>query len=98
MEEKTEIIKVKVNGIYYDTYLDNGVQRFVKDSLIIYLYSIGKIIDLNKMYVDFERGAFKLEDYHRFYAGTGYSVAGFEEIFCQNQDSQTIIENPLWEK
>ncbi len=88
-----EKITVKINGIEYQTIVEDRVQRFVKDHILYYLYEKGHI-NLNQMAKDYQLGCFSLEDYHRFYAGIGYSVGGFEEVFC---DTDTTIENQLWE-
>ncbi len=86
-------MEVTVNGIIYKTHIDkDGVQRFVVDKLIKYLYLKGEI-DFTQASIDYQMGCFTLEDYHRFYAGIGYSVCGFMDIFSE---TETEIENPLW--
>lgn len=96
-----EIIKIKVNGLSYDTVVANNVQRFPVNQLIRHLVDT-KQVDLNNLCIDYQKGKFTLEEYQQFYMGMGYSVCGFEEIFGVNsgflaKKDKAEIENPLWD-
>lgn len=70
----------------------NGVYRWQEDGLIRWLSDIDQL-DLNAMCVAFQRGAFTLDEYMRFYRGLGYSLSGFIEIFG---DHLGLYEKKTW--
>jgi hypothetical protein len=92
---KNKKIKVKVNGKEYDTIIDKeGVQRFVKNDVIDYLFNSGKI-DVNKLSIDFYNKKFDKRSFAEFNMMLGYSICGFRDLsFFQDWK----IENPLWNK
>lgn len=98
-----DIIKVKVGGVEYETYIDpNGVQRFRANSLLNFLFENRKNknqnskIDLNEIAILFHtKQPFSQRDYAEFNMMLGYSVCGFAEL-SSFEDME--IENPLWEE
>lgn len=89
-----DIIQVKVGEKTYDTMIDEaGVQRFIKNSLLCYLFE-EDMIDLNQICFDYHHDKFSKIDYAEFMMALGYSVCGFAELSCF-EDME--IENPLWE-
>jgi hypothetical protein len=90
-----EIIKVKVNNIEYDTIIDkHGTQRFIENKVIRHLVDI-KVIDLNKLVIDYFNNKFDQKSYAEFNMMLGYSVSGFSEL-SSFMDYEII--NPLWVK
>ena len=91
-----DLIWVTVGGVEYGTYIDpDGVQRFVGDPILEYLYQTGRL-DFNKMAVDYHSGKYPeltQRIYAEFNMKTGYSVSGFSEL-SSFQDMEII--NPLW--
>lgn len=99
-----DIIKVKVGGIEYETYIDErGTQRFRKNSLLDFLFNSrenkkqNSKVDLNELAILFhsKNPPFSQRDYAEFNMMLGYSVAGFAEL-SSFEDME--IENPVWEK
>ncbi len=77
---------VTVNGIDYDAYTDDqGVVRFPERECpeLFEEYPILNegFRDLNAIWMDFNRGAFEVEDVMDLYMSIGYSVFGFWEVF-----------------
>ena len=65
---------------------EGGVYRFKENSLVCWLTTPvpptdNVLVDLNLLYIAYDRGAFTLEDYMAFYRDMGYSLCGFIEIF-----------------
>ena len=77
---------VTVNGDDYDAITDDqGVIRFPRRECpeIFEEYPIvnNDFRDLNAIWMDFNRGAFEVEDVMELYMSMGYSVFGFWEVF-----------------
>ena len=90
-----DVIKIKVGGVAYDTFIDDkGVQRFKKNSVLDYLVNTG-VINLNPLVIMFASDRFTQRDYAEFNMMLGYSVDGFADL-SSFQDME--IENPLWNK
>jgi hypothetical protein len=91
----SEEITVKVGHKFYPTVLDQrGVQRFKENSLLRYLVD-KKIIDLNRVCMDYQCGNFDQVHYAEFMMMIGYSVCGFCDL-KEFHDMEVI--NPLWEE
>lgn len=96
MENKQkEIIKVKIGGVEYDTFIDeNGVQRFPKNDVVNHLFESGQL-DLNKLILDYKQsGEISQRDYLEFNMMLGYSVHGIWEL---SSFKDLEFENPLWD-
>lgn len=96
-------IEVKINGVPYQTYLDDcGVQRFVGNHIIKRIFrmhdnkpitAIPKELSLNNIWIEQQHGTFTLDEVKEIYRLFEISVCGYEEVF--NDDK---IENPRWSK
>ena len=93
----SEIIKIKINGVEYDTYIDeHGTQRFFENPnhfLVKQLKDYGGTEDMDSMCMKYHRGEFNQKDYAEFHMGVGYSVYGWSTL---SHFANMLIINPLW--
>lgn len=100
MSEK-EIIIVKLDGKPYETYMDDGVQRFVPnpvvEAFVMNNMDVRGSWDLNDMALKFltEPEWCTLEQMREFYLQTNYSVSG---LLSLSYFEGVEVENPRWER
>lgn len=88
-----ESIVVTINGLEYDTYIDErGIQCFPLNRVVSWLVRIPES-KINKIWDMANAGLFDKEELMELYILIGYSVSGFSEMFPDAK-----IENPLWEE
>lgn len=92
-EANAEIIKVKIHGREFDTFVDfYGTQRFKTDAITAYMFK-NKLIDLGALEIAYQEGKFSSEDWLDFHARSGNSV---ENLANLSDFSHLSIESPLW--
>lgn len=87
---------IKINGVEHATiFTENGVQRFPANRVVTAMFdaTTDRSGDLNQLWIDQQEGRYTLGEMRELYRLIGYSIAGYAEIFEDDE-----IENPLWEK
>ncbi len=89
----SEIIKVKINDIEYDTIIDKaGRQVFVRNNVLHCIHIEGGI-DLEQLNKDFEKGCFSEREFMEFYMSLGYSLCAIIETF--SVEDGLYVDNPF---
>jgi hypothetical protein len=77
------------------TEMVNGILRYKVNKVVRHLLDIAQrahVLDLNKIWLMYAEGEFTRADMKQFYQLIGYSVSGYGDVFCDDDEEEKGVE------